>query len=82
MKIIEIKLMPLSAKRVHKDLGNIIDEFIKSPARLVEVVDDEDVFYTTNDMRKSLADYIKYYDIKGIKVMLRIGRCYMEKINE
>ena len=62
-----------------KEIKKIVDDFIKSTANSIEVIDDENLWDNSNNFRRSFQRYLNTHYITAIAVTIRGNRVFLVK---
>lgn len=80
IKTEDIPLKQKGYKRTKgKEVKKIVDNFIKSTANSVEVIDDENLWDNSNNFRRSFQRYLNAHYITAIAVTIRGDRVFLIK---
>lgn len=62
-----------------KEIKKIVDDFIKSTANSIEIIDDENLWDNSNNFRRSFQRYLNAHCITAIAVTIRGDRVFLIK---
>lgn len=80
IKTEDIPLKQKGYKRTKgKEVKKIVDNFIKSTANSVEVIDDENLWDNSNNFRRGFQMYLNSHNITAVAVTIRGDRVFLIK---
>lgn len=83
VKRIKTENIPLKQKGYShtkgKEIEKVVDNFIKSNANSIEIIDDENLWDNSNNFRRSFQSYLNTNCITAIAVTIRGDRVFLIK---
>lgn len=71
--------IPVNSKIKRELIKETVENFRRSSAKNIEVIDDEKLWANSNNFRRSFQSYIDHHEIESVQVTIRGNRVFLMK---